>query len=110
LIEKSLIKEYSEEMNNKFFFKEITFELKLDDLDKQTIHHKRYHHLINNSEEPIYEILTGIATSVEKTFRELNIEVVDEIGQELKIVSINVDTPNRKEFTIKLNNSFSIKL
>jgi len=103
LIEKSLIKEYSEEMNNKFFFKEITFELRLDDLDKQTIHHERYHRLINNSEEPIYEILTGIATSVEKTFRELNIEVVDEIGQELKIVSINVDTPNRKEFTIKLN-------
>lgn len=81
----------------------IEFELGLKDLESKLLESKRIYHLSNNSEEPIYEVPIGIITNVEKKFHALNVRASDERNNELQIKGINVDSPLRKEFTIKLN-------
>ncbi len=84
-------------------YEHIEFELILKDQNSHLLESKRIYHLSNNSEEPIYEVPIGIITNVEKQFHELNVRATDERNNELQIKSINVDSPLRKEFSIKLN-------
>jgi hypothetical protein len=81
----------------------VEFELALKDHNTNLLESKRTYHIVNNSEEPIYEVSIGIITTVEKQFHELNVKASDERNNELKIKSINVDSPLRKEFSIRLN-------
>ena len=67
-------------------------------------HHKRFYEVANISDDPIYQVLHGIATDVEKySFNDLNIKVYDENNRDLKISSINIDKPDCKEFTTQFN-------
>ena len=84
-------------------YENIEFELVLKDHGTNLLESKRIYHIINNSEEPIYEVPIGIITNVEKPFHELNVKASDERNNELQIKSINVDSPLRKEFSIRLN-------
>jgi hypothetical protein len=68
------------------------------------VQHKRTYEVVNISNEPIYHVLHGIATDVEKySLNDLNVQVFDENQHELKISSINVDKPTSKEFTTVFN-------
>ena len=58
----------------------------------------------NISDEPIRQILHQIVTDIKKTFYELNVKAYDEINSTLKISSISVDKPYKKEFTTVFNN------
>jgi hypothetical protein len=84
-------------------YEHIEFDLILKDQNTNLIESKRVYHLINNSEVPIYDVSIGIITNVEKSFHELNVKSTDERNNELQIKGINVDSPLRKEFSIKLN-------
>jgi hypothetical protein len=76
----------------------INVELIINDPKTVLTHYKRTHVVENISDEPIETLLHGIATDVPKSFADLNIKVTDESGDELKITSINLDTPYQKEF------------
>jgi len=65
--------------------------------------YKRLYEIENISDEPIYQVLHGIATDIPKTFEELNIKVYDNENQNLIISSISVDKPFQKEFTTVFN-------
>jgi hypothetical protein len=84
-------------------YEHIEFSLTLKDQNTNLVESNRIYRLINNSEEPIYEVPIGIITNIEKSFNELKVIASDERGNELQIKSINVDSPLRKEFSIKLN-------
>ena len=74
------------------------------DPDNMQLKYKRLYEIENISDEPIYQVLHGIATDIPKTFQELNINVYDNGNQPLKISSISVDKPFQKEFTTIFNN------
>jgi hypothetical protein len=67
------------------------------------VHYRRLYEIQNTSDEPIYEVIHGIATDVEKTFDDLNIRVYDEENEPLQICSIPIDKPFQKEFTTLFN-------
>ena len=68
------------------------------------VQHKRRYEVANISDEPIYNVLHGIATDVDKySINDLNVQVLDEENREMKISSINVDKPTCKEFTTAFN-------
>ena len=79
-------------------------DLAILDPKKMLVQHKRTYEIVNISDEPIYNVLHGIATDVEKySINDLNVQVYDESHREMKISSINVDKPTSKEFTTAFN-------
>jgi len=79
-------------------------DLTILDPNKMLVQHKRTYEVANISNEPIYHVLHGIATDVEKySLSDLNVQVRDESDREMKISSINVNKPTSKEFTTAFN-------
>ncbi|MFQ6025638.1 MAG: adenylate/guanylate cyclase domain-containing protein [Nitrosopumilaceae archaeon] len=78
--------------------------LTIKDPETMLTHHKRFYEIQNKTDEPIYHVLHGIATDVEKySINDLNISVYDEKHRDLKISSINIDKPDCKEFTTQFS-------
>lgn len=77
--------------------------LAINDPKTMLTHHRRLYNIGNISDDPISEVLHGIATDVPKSFLDLNIRTSDESARELKIKSINFDKPYQKEFTTSFN-------
>jgi len=74
------------------------------DVEKMVVQHKRTYEVANISNEPIKNVLHGIAMDVNiPDINDLNIEVYDEKHRECKITGINVDKPDCKEFTTEFN-------
>lgn len=98
---------YGEEvikMQKTTVYPNLTIELSLIDPEKSLVKHQRIYDITNISDEPIKRVLHGIATDVEKySINDLDIQVVDENGRDMKISSINVDKPDCKEFTTEFN-------
>lgn len=79
--------------------------LTIKDPKTMLVHHRRTYEIKNISDEPIYTVLHGLATDVEKiSLNDLKVRVYDEHNRELKISSISVDEPTQKEFTTNFNN------
>ena len=57
----------------------------------------------NKSIDPIYEVSEIIQTYSKKLFGDLNVKAYDENNNNLEIAGINLDTENKKEFSLKLN-------
>ena len=83
--------------------KNVEFSLSLKDPNSNLVEHRRRYDLINNSDEPIYEITNGIITSVEKSIQDLEIKIFDDKKRDLIFARINLDTSYRKEFVVKLD-------
>lgn len=82
----------------------IEVDLTIKDPKTMVVHYKRTYQVKNISDEPIYTVLHGIATDVEKnSLSDLKVRVYDESNHDLKITSINVDEPTQKEFTTNFN-------
>ena len=82
----------------------IDLELTVLDSEKMLVQHKRTYEITNISNEPIKNVLHGIATDVNiPDFNDLNIQVYDEKHRDCRITSINVDKPDCKEFTTEFN-------
>ena len=83
-----------------------SLEVSLSILDpkRMFVQHKRTYEVANISDEPIYHVLHGIATDIDKySLNDLNVQVYDENGREMKISSISVNKPTCKEFTTAFN-------
>lgn len=83
-------------------FTKVEFNLKLKNLKENLLKIDRLYNFVNNSIAPVYKIINGITTYAPKTMDELNVKIFDEDKNELEIENIQVATPLRKEFTIKL--------
>lgn len=82
----------------------IEVELAIKDPKEMMVHYKRTYEIRNISDDPIYHVLHGIATDVEKnSINDLNVKVYDENNRDLRISSISVDEPYQKEFTTQFN-------
>ncbi len=82
----------------------VEVDMTIKNTKKSLVHYKRTYQVKNISDEPIYNVLHGIATDVEKhSINDLNVKVYDENNRDLKISSINVDEPFQKEFTTLFN-------
>ena len=74
------------------------------DAEKMLVQHKRTYEVVNTSNEPIKNVLHGIAMDVDvPDINDLNIKVYDEKHRDCKITSINVDKPDTKEFTTEFS-------
>ena len=82
----------------------IDLELTVLEPERMLVQHKRTYEVVNISNEPIKNVLHGIAMDVNiPDFNDLNIQVFDEKDRECKITSINVDKPDCKEFTTEFS-------
>ena len=69
----------------------------------QLVHYRRLYEIKNTSENPIYEVVHGIATDVEANLSDLGIKVYDEDNVILPISNVIIDKPYQKEFTTVFN-------
>jgi adenylate/guanylate cyclase family protein len=69
----------------------------------QLVHYRRLYEIKNTSENPIYEVVHGIATDVETNMSDLGIKVYDEDKVLLPISNVMIDKPYQKEFTTVFN-------
>jgi hypothetical protein len=73
----------------------VTVDLSVIDPKKMRVQHKRTYEVANTSNEPIKNVLHGVAMDVDvDDINDLNIQVYDEKNRECKITSINVDKPD----------------
>jgi hypothetical protein len=84
-------------------YNNVKYDVNLKDSHTKSFEFTRIYEFINNSDEPLFQVVNRIITTVEKTFDALNVKSIDNDGRELKILGINVDAPRWKEFTLKLN-------
>ncbi len=103
----SLRSKYGEEvlrLQKTTLYPSIDLVLTVLDVEKMIVQHKRTYEVVNISNEPIKNVLHGIAMDVDiPDFNDLKIEVYDEKHRECKISGINVDKPDCKEFTTEFN-------
>jgi len=103
----SIRSKYGEEiirLQKTTLYPSIDVELTVLDTEKMLVQHKRTYEVVNISNEPIKNVLHGIAMDVNiPDFNDLNIQVYDEKHRNCKITSINVDKPDCKEFTTQFN-------
>jgi hypothetical protein len=103
----SIRSKYGEEtmrLQKTTLYPSVNVELTVMDPKKMLVQHKRTYEIINKSNEPIKNVLHGIAMDVKKEdINDLNIQVFDEKHRECKITSINVDKPDCKEFTTEFS-------
>jgi hypothetical protein len=102
-IEKSKFRQALHEMKNDVRHTKVKLRYVLEDFKTNAIHHERNYQLINKIDEPIYSLINGIMTNDASSFNEIKLSVFDKNQQKMKIIGINVDTNNSKEFTFKLN-------
>jgi len=88
---------------NKTIYPYIEVNMVIKDPNTMLVHYKRLYEIRNISDEPIRQIMHQIVTDIKKTFYELNVKAYDESNTALKISSVSVDKPYRKEFTTVLN-------
>ena len=103
----SIRSKYGEEiirLQKTTLYPSLCVDLNLMDPKKMRVQHKRTYQVANISNEPIKNVLHGIAMDVNiDNFNDLNIQVFDEKDRECKITSINVDKPDCKEFTTEFS-------
>ncbi len=103
----SIRSKYGEEiirLQKTTLYPSIDLELTVLDPKKMLVQHKRTYEVVNISNEPIKNVLHGIAMDVNiSDFNDLHIKVYDEKQRDCKITSINVDKPDCKEFTTEFS-------
>ncbi|MEW6043656.1 MAG: hypothetical protein AB1608_05290 [Thermoproteota archaeon] len=97
------ITKLTQETIKKISYDHMEINLFLEDPQANLLKCKKTFYFENISDEPIFEVMAGITTGVEKSLFELNVQAFDENDRQLSISGINLDTPYRKEFTLKLN-------
>lgn len=87
-----------------FVFNEIGMVLDVIDPKTMLTHHKWIWNVINTSDEPRQDIFYYLDGDTPKDFKDMNVKVTDEEGNQLDIVSVNVNKPTHKEFNVKMKN------
>jgi class 3 adenylate cyclase len=88
---------------SKFLFPKV--ELRLDITDPKTMmcHHTWLWNVINITDEPTDQVSYYLEGDTPRDFVDLNVTIKDDNSRKIKISSLNVNRPERKEFIVKLN-------
>jgi hypothetical protein len=103
LYQRRMMKKYVEKIKDTITYKKIEVTLTITDPKAMLIHYKKLYNIENISNEPLQNVLHNITTHVRKSFGDMSLRISDESGRELRITSINLDTPFQKEFTTMFN-------
>ena len=74
-------------------YNNVQYVANLKDIHTKSFEFTRIYEFINNSDEPLFQVVNRIITTVEKTFDALNVKAIDSDGRELKILGVNADAP-----------------
>jgi len=85
-----------------FVFNTIDVILEVNDSKSMLTHHIWKWNVVNMSDEPRNEIFYYLDGDSPKEFKDMNVKVTDEEGNQLEIISMSVNKPTRKEFNVKL--------
>jgi hypothetical protein len=102
-IEKSTVDEENTKSLNMLFHNRAELSLEILDVQTMLTHHSVLWDLTNISKDPIERIMYYLDGDVPTSFPDLNVNVTDENGNDLEMISINVNRPYHKEFYVKLN-------
>jgi hypothetical protein len=92
-----------ERLRKTTLYPKLEMSITMKDAQKQLVHYKRTYEIANISDEPIYHVLHGITSDVDKAFDDLHVNVYDEGNRVLRVSSISIDRPRQKEFTTLFN-------
>lgn len=101
-IQKSSLERTIKNVNN-FAFNKIEVILEVQDLKSMMTRHVWVWDVVNISKEPKSQIFYYIDGDVPRDFGDMHVTAKDESGNRLEILSVNVNKPYHKEFTVQLN-------
>lgn len=87
-----------------FAFKEIAIVLDVTNTTNMMTHHTWVWKIQNIAKEPKEQVHYVIAGDREKEFKDMHVTVKDERGNNLQILTLDVNKPMLKEFNVKLKN------
>jgi len=87
----------------KFEFNSIEIRLDITDIKTMMTHHTWVWDVKNISKEPLSQIFYDIGGDVPKDFGDLNTTIRDENGNDLGIVSLDVNKGHEKKFNVRIN-------
>lgn len=87
----------------RFLFPKVELKLEITDPKTMMCHHTWIWKVINITDKPSEQISYYLEGDIPKDFADLNVMIKDEDNKKVKITSLNVNKPERKEFVVKLN-------
>jgi len=87
----------------RFVFPKIELKLDIRDPKNMMTHHTWIWNIVNITEASQDQVSYFIDGDVPKDFAELNVTIKDEKNKKLKILSVDANKPNYKQFVVKLN-------
>ncbi len=102
-IQKSRATEQDLNNSSTFSFSGIDLGVEVTDTKTMMAHHTVIWNVKNISTTPKDQIFYYLDGDAPRDFADMNVEVTNENGQELEIISLNVNKPYHKEFIVKLN-------
>lgn len=102
-VQKSKAAEQDLKNSSTFYFSRVDLKIVVIDPKTMMTHHSWTWDIKNISGEPKDQIFYYLDGDVPRDFPDMNVIVTDSNGEELDIVSLNVNKPYHKEFIVKLN-------
>jgi len=88
---------------NNFSFNKIEVILDVKDIKTFMTHHTWVWNVMNISKEPKSQIFYYLDGDAPRDFADMNVTIHDENGNNLEILSVNVNKPLHKEFVVQMN-------
>ncbi len=88
---------------SKFLFPKVELGIDVTDLKTMMCHHTWLWNVINITDESTDQVSYYLEGDTPRDFADLNLTIKDENNKKLKIVSLNMNKPEHKEFIVKLN-------
>src|SRR5579885_70089 len=102
-VQKSKAAEQDLKNSNTFYFSGIGLGVEVTDPKTMMVRHRWTWDIKNISAEPKDQIFYYLDGDVPRDFADMNVVVTDDSKKELKIISLSVNKPYRKEFIVKLD-------
>lgn len=102
-VQKSKAAEQDLKNSNTFYFSGIDLGVEVTDPKTMMTRHLWTWDIKNISSEPKDQIFYYLDGDVPRDFADMNVQVTNGNGEELEIISLNVNKPYHKEFIVKLN-------
>jgi len=82
-----------------FLYPSLEVDMTIVDPKTMHVHYKRIYEIQNVSDIPIRTVTHEITTDVKKTWKELNLKMEDDKGDDLVISEVEIDDPHQKKFS-----------
>ena len=87
----------------KFLFPRIELKLEIKNPKTMMTHHTWLWNIVNITDKPLEQVSYFLEGDVPRDFSDMNVTIKDEENRKLKIMSLNVNKPQYKEFIVKLH-------